>query len=50
MSPTMRLPPSPWYDGLVALEARAHDQVLLTRDTRAQDTYRRLGAAFRALA
>ncbi len=38
------------YDGLVALEARAHDQVLLTRDARAQDTYRRLGVAFRALA
>ena len=38
------------YDGLVALEAAAHDQVLLTRDARAQDTYRRLGVAFRALA
>ena len=38
------------YDGLVALEARAHEQVLLTRDVRAQDTYRRLGVAFRALA
>ncbi len=37
------------YDGLVALEAAAHDQVLLTRDARAQDTYRRLGVAFRAL-
>jgi toxin FitB len=35
------------YDGLVALEASAHDQILLTRDTRAQDTYRRLGVAFR---
>lgn len=38
------------YDGLVALEAQAHEQVLLTRDARAQDTYRRLGVAFRALA
>jgi hypothetical protein len=38
------------YDGLVALEAAAHEQVLLTRDARAQDTYRRLGIAFRALA
>jgi hypothetical protein len=36
--------------GLVALEAAAHEQVLLTRDARAQDTYRRLGVAFRALA
>ena len=33
------------YDGLVALEAAAHEQVLLTRDARAQDTYRRLGVA-----
>jgi predicted nucleic acid-binding protein len=38
------------YDGLVALEAAAHEQVLLTRDARAQETYRRLGVAFRALA
>jgi hypothetical protein len=38
------------YDGLVALEAAAHEQILLTRDARAQDTYRRLGVAFRALA
>jgi predicted nucleic acid-binding protein len=38
------------YDGLVALEAAAHEQVLLTRDVRAQDTYRRLGVPFRALA
>jgi hypothetical protein len=37
------------YDGLVALEARAHDEILLTRDARAQDTYRRLGAAFRVV-
>ena len=37
------------YDGLVALEAEAHEQILLTRDARAQDTYRRLGVAFRAL-
>jgi predicted nucleic acid-binding protein len=38
------------YDGLVALEARAHDQVLLTRGSRAQDIYRRLGVTFRAVA
>jgi toxin FitB len=38
------------HDGLVALEARAHERVLLTRDARAQDTYRRLGVAFRAVA
>ena len=38
------------YDGLVALEARAHDQVLLTRDSRAQNIYRRLGVAFRLVA
>lgn len=34
------------YDGLVALEARAHAQPLLTLDERAQSTYRRLGAEF----
>jgi len=34
------------YDGLVALEAAAHGQTLLTLDQRAQDAYRRLGAAF----
>jgi hypothetical protein len=38
------------YDGLVALEAMAHGRILLTLDGRAQDTYRRLGVAFRALA
>ncbi len=38
------------YDGLVALEARAHGRVLLTRDARAQDTYRRLGVEFRVVA
>ena len=37
-------------DGVVGLEAAAHEQILLTRDARAQDTYRRLGVAFRALA
>ena len=37
------------YDGLVALEARAHGRVLLSRDSRAQYTYRRLGVAFRAV-
>jgi hypothetical protein len=34
------------YDGLVALEAAAHDRTLLTVDERAQVTYRRLGVAF----
>ena len=38
------------YDGLVALEATAHEQILWTRDARAQDTYRRLAVAFRAMA
>jgi hypothetical protein len=38
------------YDGLVALEVAAHDQVLSTHDTRVQETCRRLGVAFRALA
>jgi hypothetical protein len=37
------------YDGLIALEARANDEALLTLDRRAQATYRRLGAGFRAL-
>jgi hypothetical protein len=34
------------YDGLVALEAAAHDRTLLTLDERAQVTYRRLGVPF----
>ena len=34
------------YDGLVALQARAHGQVLLTLDRRAQETYERLGVRF----
>ena len=34
------------YDGLVALEAKAHAHTLLTLDERAQTTYRRLGAEF----
>jgi predicted nucleic acid-binding protein len=34
------------YDGLVALEAAAHGQALVTLDTRAQSTYRRLNVAF----
>jgi len=37
------------YDGLVALEAQAHDHPLLTLDECAQATYRRLGAPFRPL-
>ena len=37
------------YDGLVALEAKAHGRTLLTLDERAQ-SYRRLGAAFRVIA
>jgi len=38
------------YDGLVALEAGAHDRILLTLDERAQSTYRRLAAPFRVIA
>ena len=34
------------YDGLVALEAKAHGRTLLTLDHRAQSTYQRLGVAF----
>jgi len=34
------------YDGLVALEAKAHARTLLTLDERAQSTYQRLGAEF----
>lgn len=34
------------YDGLVALEAKSHSEVLLTLDERAQVTYQRLGAPF----
>jgi toxin FitB len=37
------------YDGLVALEAAAHDRVLLTLDRRAVTTYQRLGAPFRLI-
>jgi toxin FitB len=38
------------YDGVVALEAAAHEQTLLTLDQRAQDAYRRLGTAFTVVA
>ncbi len=38
------------YDGLVALEARAHGRTLLTLDERAQSIYQRLGAAFTPIA
>jgi hypothetical protein len=34
------------YDGVIALEARAHGLALLTLDQRAQETYRRLGTQF----
>ena len=37
------------YDGLVALEAAAHDRTLLTLDERAQATYQRVGVAFRVI-
>ena len=37
------------YDGLVALEAAAHERTLLTLDERAQATYQRLGVAFRVI-
>jgi hypothetical protein len=38
------------YDALVALEAEAHGQTLLTLDRRAHTTYQRLGIAFEVLA
>lgn len=38
------------YDGLVAIEASSHGRTLVTLDRRAQETYRRLGVPFRALA
>jgi toxin FitB len=38
------------YDGLVALEAEAHERELLTLDQRALATYRRLGVRFRLIA
>lgn len=34
------------YDGLVALAAHGDDRVLLTRDERAERTYRRLQVAY----
>jgi hypothetical protein len=37
------------YDGLVALEAKAHGRTLLTLDERAQSTYQRLDAAFNVI-
>lgn len=38
------------YDGLVALEADAHGETLLTLDARATSTYQRLGLAFSPIA
>lgn len=37
------------YDGLIALEAAAHGEALLTLDHRARGTYARLGADVRVL-
>ena len=37
------------YDGLVAMEAKAHGCTLLTLDFRAQLTYQRVGVAFRMI-
>jgi hypothetical protein len=37
------------YDGLVALEADAHGEMLLTLDARAQRTYQQLGVRFQAV-
>jgi hypothetical protein len=37
------------YDGLVALEAHAHDLTLITLDERARSTYARLGVQHHAL-
>jgi toxin FitB len=38
------------YDGVVALQAAAHEETLLTLDRRAQNAYRRLAANFRVIA
>jgi hypothetical protein len=38
------------YDGVIALEADAHGERLLTLDRRAQATYQRLGVAFSVIA
>lgn len=38
------------YDGLVALTAREHGAVLVTRDARARSTYEMLGVAIEVLA
>lgn len=38
------------YDGVIALEAAAHEQPLLTLDERAQSTYQRLGVSFTVIA
>jgi predicted nucleic acid-binding protein len=37
------------YDGLVALAAREHDAVLVTRDARARPTYEAVGARVEAI-
>ncbi|MET0896056.1 MAG: PIN domain-containing protein [Acidimicrobiia bacterium] len=37
------------YDGIIALTAATHDEVLLTRDRRAASTYERLGVTFELL-
>ncbi|WP_372435709.1 hypothetical protein [Subtercola lobariae] len=38
------------YDGLVALAAREHNEVLVTRDARARSTYEAVGARVEILA
>lgn len=38
------------YDGLVALAAREHDAILVTRDVRARSTYEAVGARVELLA
>jgi predicted nucleic acid-binding protein len=38
------------YDGLIALTAREHDLILVSRDRRAARTYRALGVQFQLLA
>jgi hypothetical protein len=38
------------YDGLVALEAKAHERALLSLDTRAATTYQRLGTSYSLIA
>jgi len=44
-----RLPGDATYDGLVALAAREHGAILVTRDARARSTYEALGVGTEVL-